>query len=163
LWPGLLAGASLRVDYVLIVSVSIAAGVEAINSAMVGTRFAGLHNHRVWLCLFFIAFIAIANLRGVREARSLFAAPSYAFIFSFLCLIGYGLVRFYLNPGIVPAPNDADLKIAEGYHAQPLNLLLLLGAFANGCAALTGIEAISNGVQSFKQPESKNAATTLSS
>src|SRR5947207_7849870 len=129
---------------------------------MVGTRFAGLHNHRVLLCLFFIGFIAIANLRCVREAGSLFAAPSYAFIFSFLCLIGYGLVRYYLNPGIVPAPNDADLKIAEGYHGQPLNLLLLLGAFANGCAALTGIEAISNGVQAFKQPESKNAATTLS-
>src|SRR5256886_8572207 len=160
--PGLVAGASLLVDYVLTVSVSVAAGVEAITSAMVGTRFASLHNHRVWLCLFFIAFITVANLRGVREAGSLFAAPSYAFIFSFLCLIGYGLVRYYLNPGIVPAPNDADLKIAEGYHAQPLNLLLLLGAFANGCAALTGIEAISNGVQAFKQPEAKNAATTLS-
>jgi amino acid transporter len=160
--PGLTAGASLLVDYVLTVSVSIAAGVEAITSAMVGTRFAGLHNHRVWLCLFFIGFITIANLRGVREAGSLFAAPSYAFIFSFLCLIGYGLIRYYLNPGMVPPPNAADLKIAEGYHAQPLHLLLLLGAFANGCAALTGIEAISNGVQAFKQPESKNAAATLS-
>src|SRR5438552_1915928 len=160
--PGLVAGASLLVDYVLTVSVSVAAGVEAITSAMVGTRLAGLHNHRVWLCLFFFSFITVANLRCVREAGSLFATPSFAFIFSFLCLIGYGLVRYYLNPGIVPAPNDADLKIAEGYHAQPLNLLLLLGAFANGCAALTGIEAISNGVQAFKQPESKNAATTLS-
>src|SRR5882724_2607123 len=160
--PGLIAGASLLVDYVLTVSVSVAAGVEAITSAVVGTRFAGLHEHRVLLCLFFIAFIAIANLRGVREAGSLFAAPSYAFIFSFLCLIGYGLVRYYLNPGMVPAPNDADLKIAEGYQAHPLSLLLLLGAFANGCAALTGIEAISNGVQAFKQPESRNAATTLS-
>src|SRR2546422_2105752 len=160
--PGLVAGASLLVDYVLTVSVSVAAGVEAITSAMVGTRFAGLHNHRVWLCLFFIAFITVANLRGVREAGSLFAAPSYAFIFSFLCLIGYGLVRYYLNPTLAVVANDVDLKIAEGYHAQPLNLLLLLGAFANGCAALTGIEAISNGVQAFKQPESKNAATTLS-
>ena len=159
--PGLVAGASLLVDYVLTVSVSTAAGVEAITSAMVGTRFAGLHDHRVLLCLFFITFIMIANLRGVREAGSLFAAPSYAFIFSFLCLISYGLVRYYLNPGIVPAPNDADLKIAEGYHAHSLNIFLLLGAFANGCAALTGIEAISNGIQAFKQPESKNAATTL--
>jgi len=159
--PGLVAGASLLVDYVLTVSVSTAAGVEAITSAMVGTRFAGLHDHRVLLCLFFITFIMIANLRGVREAGSLFAAPSYAFIFSFLCLILYGLVRYYLNPGIVPAPNDADLKIAEGYHAHSLNIFLLLGAFANGCAALTGIEAISNGIQAFKQPESKNAATTL--
>src|SRR5260221_207355 len=160
--PGLVAGASLLVDYVLTVSVSVAAGVEAITSAASGTRFAGLHNHRVWLCLFFIAFITVANLRGVREAGSLFAAPSYAFIFSFLCLIGYGLVRYYLNPRMVPAPNDADLKIAEGYQAHPLSLLLLLGAFANGCAALTGIEAISNGVQAFKQPESRNAAATLS-
>src|SRR6476620_10072017 len=158
---GLVAGASLLVDYVLTVSVSIAAGVEAITSAMVGTRFAELHNHRIWFCLFFIAFITIANLRGVREAGALFAAPSYAFIFSFLLLIGYGLVRYYLNPGLVPVPNDADLKIAEGYRAQPLNLFLMLGAFANGCAALTGIEAISNGVQAFKQPESRNAATTL--
>jgi amino acid transporter len=160
--PGLVAGASLLVDYVLTVSVSVAAGVEAITSAMVGTRFADLHNHRVWLCLFFITFITVANLRGVREAGSLFAAPSYAFIFSFLCLIGYGLIRYYLNPGSIPAPNDVDLKIAEGYQAHPLSLLLLLGAFANGCAALTGIEAISNGVQAFKQPESRNAATTLS-
>src|SRR5215510_1628036 len=160
--PGLVAGASLLVDYILTVSVSIAAGVEAITSAMVGTRFAGLHNHRVSLCLFFIAFITIANLRGVREAGAMFAAPSYAFIFSFLALLIYGLVRYYLNPGIVPVPNDADLKVAEGYHPQALNLFLLLGAFANGCAALTGIEAISNGVQAFKQPESKNAATTLS-
>jgi len=159
--PGLVAGASLLVDYVLTVSVSIAAGVEAITSAMVGTRFMGLHEHRVLLCLFFIMFIMLANLRGVREAGSLFAAPSYAFIFSFLCLIGFGLVRYYMNPGIVPLPNEADLKIAEGYQAQPLDLLLLLGAFANGCAALTGIEAISNGIQAFKKPESKNAATTL--
>jgi amino acid transporter len=160
--PGLIAGASLLVDYILTVSVSVAAGVEAITSAMVGTRFAGLHEHRVILCLFFITFITIANLRGVREAGALFAAPSYAFIISFLILIGYGLVRYYLHPAIVPVPNDADLKIAEGYHAQPLSLFLLFGAFANGCAALTGIEAISNGVQAFKQPESRNAATTLS-
>src|SRR5437588_2493149 len=160
--PGLAAGASLLVDYVLTVSVSIAAGVEAITSAMVGTRFAGLHEHRVWLCLFFIAFIAAANLRGVREAGALFAAPSYAFIFSFVFLIGFGLARYYLNHHLAVMPNDADLKIAEGYQPQPLHLLLLLGAFANGCAALTGIEAISNGVQAFKQPESRNAATTLS-
>src|ERR1051325_3574967 len=160
--PGLIAGASLLVDYILTVSVSIAAGVKAITSAVQGTRFAELHNHRVWLCLFFIAFITVANLRGVREAGSLFAAPSYAFIFSFMALIVYGLVRFYFNPGIAPIPVEADLKVAEGYNAHPLNLFLLLGAFANGCAALTGIEAISNGVQAFKQPESKNAATTLS-
>ncbi len=159
--PGLIAGASLLVDYILTVSVSVAAGVEAITSAMVGTRFAELHDHRVALCLFFLIFITLANLRGVREAGSLFAAPSYAFIVSFLFLIGYGLVRYFINPAIAPVPVDADLKIAEGYEPHLLNWFLLLGAFANGCAALTGIEAISNGVQAFKQPESKNAATTL--
>jgi amino acid transporter len=159
--PGLVAGASLLVDYCLTVSVSTSAGVEAITSAMVGTRFAPLHEHRVVLCLFFITFIMLANLRGVREAGSFFAAPSYAFIVSFLFLIGYGIIRYYVNPEIVPIPDDANLKIAEGYAPQPLHLFLLLGAFANGCAALTGIEAISNGVQAFKQPESKNAATTL--
>lgn len=159
--PGLIAGASLLVDYILTVSVSVAAGVEAITSAMIGTRLAGLHEHRVGLCLFFIGFITIANLRGVREAGALFAAPSYAFIVSFLFLIGYGLVRYFIDPGIAPAPHDVDLKIAEGYEPHVLNWFLLLGAFANGCAALTGIEAISNGVQAFKQPESKNAAITL--
>jgi amino acid transporter len=159
--PGLIAGASLLVDYVLTVSVSVAAGVEAITSATLDTRFSGLHEHRVLLCLFFIAFITVANLRGVREAGAMFAAPSYAFIFSFLILIGYGLLRFYLHPDLVAPPDDTDLKIAEGYGPQPLHLFLLLGAFANGCAALTGIEAISNGVTAFKQPEAKNASTTL--
>jgi amino acid transporter len=159
--PGLVAGASLLVDYVLTVSVSVAAGVEAITSAMLGTRLAWLDEHRVLICLFFIALITVANLRGVRESGSVFAAPSYAFVFSFLFMIGWGLFRYYMNPGIVPAPNDVDLKIAEGYHPHNLGLFLLLGAFSNGCAALTGIEAISNGVQAFKQPESKNASTTL--
>jgi amino acid transporter len=159
--PGLIAGASLLVDYILTVSVSVAAGVEAITSAMVGTRFAELHDHRIALCLFFIIFTTVANLRGVREAGSLFAAPSYAFIVSFLFLIGYGLVSYFINPSIAPIPDDTDLKIAEGYEPHLLNWFLLLGAFANGCAALTGIEAISNGVQAFKQPESKNAARTL--
>jgi amino acid transporter len=158
---GLIAGASLLVDYVLTVSVSVAAGVEAITSATLDTRFSSLHEHRILLCLFFIAFITVANLRGVREAGAMFAAPSYAFIFSFLILIGYGFLRFYLHPELTASQNDADLKIAEGYAPQPLHLFLILGAFANGCAALTGIEAISNGVTAFKQPEAKNAATTL--
>ncbi len=160
--PGLIAGASLLVDYVLTVSVSVAAGVEAITSAALGTRFEGLHNHHIVLCLFFIGLITVANLRGVREAGAMFAAPSYAFIFSFLCLIIFGLVRFYLHPDLTATSSPADLKIAEGYHPSPLHLFLLLGAFANGCAALTGIEAISNGVTAFKQPEAKNAAITLS-
>src|SRR5437773_4673019 len=123
--PGLVAGASLLVDYVLTVSVSVAAGVEAITSAMVGTRFAGLHEHRIWLCLFFIAFITVANLRGVREAGELFAAPSYAFIFSFLCLIGYGLIRYYLNSGLRVPVSNAYPKIAEVHHPEAVDLFIL--------------------------------------
>ena len=158
---GLVAGASLLVDYVLTVAVSIAAGVAAITSMVQGTRYAWLDNHKVFLCLIFITFIAIANLRGVRESGSLFAAPTYAFLISFLFMIGYGLFSYYTYGGAAPVPGPEEIKTAEGYTLQPLTLFLLLGAFSNGCAALTGIEAISNGVPAFKKPEAKNAATTL--
>jgi len=158
---GLVAGASLLVDYVLTVAVSIAAGVAAITSMVQGTRYAWLDHHKVFLCLIFIAFIAIANLRGVRESGALFAAPTYAFLISFLFMIGYGLFSYYTYGGAAPVPGPEEIKIAEGYKLQPLTLFLLLGAFSNGCAALTGIEAISNGVPAFKKPEAKNAAATL--
>ncbi len=158
--PGLVAAAALLVDYVLTVSVSISAGVAAITSAAQGTSWAWIDNHRVLLCLILIAFIAIANLRGVRESGALFAAPTYSFVISFLFMVGYGIAHYFLHPGsFVPAPED--LKLAEGYHLQPLTWFLLLGAFSNGCVALTGTEAISNGIPAFKQPESRNAATTL--
>src|ERR1041385_3116602 len=159
--PGLIAGASLLVDYVLTVSVSIAAGVAAITSAVQGTRYAGLIDHKVILCLIFIAFIAIANLRGVRESGALFATPTYVFLVSFLFMIAFGLFHYFTYGGTAAIPTQEELKTAEGYHLQPLTLFLLLGAFSNGCAALTGIEAISNGVQAFKKPEAKNAATTV--
>ena len=158
---GLVAGAALLVDYVLTVAVSIAAGVAALTSMMQGTRYAWLDQHKVFLCLIFIGFIALANLRGVRESGALFAAPTYAFLISFLFMIGYGLVSYYTYGGAAPIPGAAELKTAEGYKLQPLTLFLILGAFSNGCAALTGIEAISNGVPAFKKPEAKNAATTL--
>ena len=106
-----------------------------------------------------IALIALANLRGVRESGALFAGPTYAFVICFLFIIGYGIVNYFLQPAVAPGPED--LKLAEGYHLQPLTWFLLLGAFSNGCVALTGTEAISNGIPAFKQPESKNAATTL--
>jgi amino acid transporter len=160
-YPGLVAAAALLVDYVLTVSVSLAAGVAAITSAAQGTRFAWLDDHKVSLCLILIAFIALANLRGVRESGALFAGPTYAFLISFLFMIGYGILSYFLNPGVVAPVNAENLKLAEGYHPQPLNLLLLLGAFSNGCVALTGTEAISNGIPAFKRPESRNAATTL--
>jgi amino acid transporter len=157
----LIAAAALLVDYVLTVSVSIAAGVAAITSAVQGTRYAWLDDHKVILCLIFIAFIAIANLRGVRESGALFAAPTYVFVVSFLFMIAFGLFHYFIYGGTATAPGPEELKVAEGYKLQPLTLFLLLGAFSNGCAALTGIEAISNGVQAFKKPEATNAATTL--
>ncbi|HEY3580846.1 MAG TPA: APC family permease, partial [Pyrinomonadaceae bacterium] len=159
--PGLVAAAALLVDYVLTVSVSIAAGVAAITSAAQGTRFAGLIDHKVILCLIFILFIALANLRGVRESGALFATPTYLFVVSFIFMIVYGLFHYWIYGGAPPVPSAEHLKTAEGYHLQPLTTLLLLGAFSNGCTALTGIEAISNGVPAFKKPEAQNAATTL--
>jgi amino acid transporter len=159
--PGLIAAASLLVDYVLTVSVSIAAGVAAITSAVQGTRFAWLDEHKVILCLVFIGLIALANLRGVRESGALFATPTYVFIVSFMIMIGYGLFHYWVYDGVAPVPSSEQLKTAEGYSLQPLTTLLLLGAFSNGCTALTGIEAISNGVPAFKKPEAQNAATTL--
>ncbi len=158
---GLVAGASLLVDYVLTVAVSIAAGVAAITSMVQGTRYAWLDEHKVLLCLIFIALIAVANLRGVRESGALFAGPTYAFLISFLFMIVYGLYSYYSFGGTAPVPGSEELKTAEGYSLQPLTLFLILGAFSNGCAALTGIEAISNGVPAFKKPEARNAATTL--
>jgi amino acid transporter len=158
---GLVAGASLLVDYVLTVSVSIAAGVAAITSMVQGTRFSWLDEHKILLCLVFIAFIAVANLRGVRESGALFAAPTYAFVVCFMFMIAYGLFHYLTAGGAAPALGVDELKVAEGYKFQPVSLFLILGAFSNGCAALTGIEAISNGVPAFKQPEARNASRTL--
>jgi amino acid transporter len=158
--PGLIAAAALLVDYVLTVSVSISAGVAAITSAAQGTRWAGLDNHKVIICLVLIAFIAVANLRGVRESGALFAGPTYSFVVSFLFMVGYGIVHYIIHPVTIVIANE-QLKLAEGYPLQSLSWFLILGAFSNGCVALTGTEAISNGIPAFKQPESKNAATTL--
>ena len=163
-YPGLVAAAALLVDYVLTVSVSLAAGVAAITSAAQGTRFAWLDDHKVLLCLLLIALIALANLRGVRESGAIFAGPTYAFLICFLLMIGYGLLHYFLDPASVaalPAGPTDNIKLAEGYHSQPLTIFLLLGAFSNGCVALTGTEAISNGIPAFKQPEARNAGTTL--
>jgi amino acid transporter len=159
--PGLVAAGALLVDYVLTVSVSVSAGVAAITSAAQGTRFAALNDHKVLLCILLIAFVAIANLRGVRESGALFAGPTYVFVVSFLFMIGYGIIHYLLNPGTIAAAGPEQLKLAEGYNVQPLSWFLLLGAFSNGCVALTGTEAISNGIPAFKPPEAHNAATTL--
>lgn len=161
IYPGLIAAASLLVDYILTVSVSIAAGVAAITSAAQGTQWAWLNDHKVLLCIVFIALIAFANLRGLRESGTIFAAPTYAFVLCFLFMIGFGFVQYLMNGGVAPVPAADEIKVAEGYAFQPLTLFLILGAFSNGCAALTGIEAISNGIPAFKKPESRNASITL--
>ena len=158
---GLTAAAALLVDYVLTVSVSVAAGVEAVTSAAQGTDFAWLARHRAALCVGMIALVALANLRGIRQSGRIFAVPTYVFLFSFLGMIAWGIGFFALNPDTVTIPADAAARHADGYALQPISLLLLLSAFANGCTALTGVEAISNGVPAFRLPESRNAATTL--
>lgn len=149
-YPGLIAGAALLIDYVLTVAVSVASGVAAITSA-----FPNLYEHRVLLCLLAIGLVTMANLRGVRESGNLFAAPTYLFAGSIGLLIGVGLFRFISAHGAVP------LEPVPMAAAEPLTAFLLLRAFSSGCAALTGVEAISNGVQAFRAPEDRNASRTL--
>jgi amino acid transporter len=148
----LLTGATLFVDYILTVAVSTAAGVAAMTAAL-----PELHAIRVELALGFVALLTLGNLRGIREAGSLFAIPSYVFIFSFGGMLVVGVVRLALGHDL--SAGTPIHAIEEGRDA--LTGFLLLRAFASGAAALTGIEAIADGVPSFKAPEAKNAATTL--
>lgn len=146
---GLVAAAALLVDYTLTAAVSLTAGVAAIASA-----FPGLWPHRVALSLVLLAVITLANMRGLRESGTLMAIPVYFFLLSYLAMLGVGAVRALLEgPGAfaVTAPPPT----------LPLTTLLVLHAFASGSTALTGIEAISNGVPAFKPPEAKNARQTL--
>ena len=151
--PGLVAASSLLIDYVLTVAVSTAAGVAAITS------FApGLHDMRVPLGLAFIAVLAIGNLRGIREAGMIFAIPTYIYVLSLAGLIAYGLFR--VVSGDIPAPAiPPDPLPTTGIAA--LSVLLILRAFASGSVALTGAEAVANGVPSMKPPEARNASMTL--
>ena len=150
LW-GLIAAAALLLDYILTVAVSTAAGVAAVTSA-----FPGLLRDRVALGLMFLFLLAVGNLRGVRQSGRIFAFPTYMFIFSMASLIVTGIVRASLG---YPAVEPAVAAVPEIQH--DLNLWLLMKAFSAGCAALTGIEAVSNGVQAFRKPEARNASLTL--
>jgi amino acid transporter len=150
----LVAASALLIDYVMTVAVSTSSAVEQIISA-----FPGLNGERVLIGVTAIALIAIANLRGLREAGNIFAAPTYLFIVSSLIMIAIGAFRIVVlgegqtyGPTAVQQLNDA---------VQPITILLLLRAFAAGAVALTGTEAIATGVPAFKPPEAKNAATTL--
>lgn len=147
-YAGLVAAASLMIDYILTVTVSIAAGTAALTSAV-----PALQPFTVSLCLIFIFLLMLANLRGVKESGNLFMIPTYAFIVSIVILIALGLIK--QASGQVSAVYPT-LPVQEG-----LSLFFILKAFSAGCTALTGVEAISNGVLAFKPPEWKNARMTL--
>jgi amino acid transporter len=148
--PALVAAAALLVDYVLTVSVSVVAGIAALTSAV-----PALHRYRVVLSILAVAGIALGNLRGVRESGRLFAAPTYFFVVSILVMVGYGLVGAIFH-WLPEAPYEPHPPGLEG-----LSLFLLLRSYAAGCTALTGVEAVSNGVQALKPPEGRNAQTVM--
>src|SRR5262245_9923912 len=148
--PALASGAALLIDYVLTVAVRVAAGVASVTSA-----FHVLFPYRVWLGVFLVAAIGIANLRGIRESGKIFAAPTYLFIVSISAMVGWGIVGavFHRLPATPYQPHPPGL---EG-----IGLFLILRAFASGCTAPTGVEAVSDGVPAFKPPESHNARIVL--
>ncbi|WKA52818.1 APC family permease [Planococcus liqunii] len=148
--PGLLAGGSLLVDYILTVAVSVSAGTDAITSA-----FPALHDHNVAIAVTFVILLTILNLRGVTESASILAYPVYLFVLALFLLIGVGL--FNILTGTV----SSDLHTPVGTPIAGISLFLLLRAFASGSSALTGVEAISNAIPNFKEPASSNAAKTL--
>ena len=149
--PSLIAAAALLIDYILTVAVSIAAGVAALTSA-----FPGWIDHRVAIALAFVVILMFGNLRGIRESGQIFAAPTYFFIVSLLALIAMGAWHGFTGT-VQPVGAVVPLESL----GQPVTIFLLLRAFSNGCTAMTGVEAVSNGVPAFKPPESTNAAATL--
>jgi amino acid transporter len=152
-WAGLTAAAALLIDYTLTVAVSIAAGVAALTSAL-----PALHDHRVGLAIAFITLLMIGNLRGIRESGNIFSVPTYFFITMILVLIAAGLWRSVTGT-IEPVAPTEPLYVPEA--AGAFTTFVLLRAFANGCTAMTGVEAVADGVPAFRPPEAKNAATTL--
>ncbi len=147
---GLIAGGSLLVDYILTVAVSVSAGTDALTSA-----FPALHVHAVAIAVFFVLLITVLNLRGIRESATILAYPVYLFVAALFILIGAGLYNVFT--GQVPA----ELHAAVGTPVAGISLFILLKAFASGCSALTGVEAISNAIPNFKEPAPNNAAKTL--
>lgn len=148
LYPGLVAGGSLMIDYILTVTVSVSAGTAALTSAIPALR-----PFTVGLCLVFVFLLMVANLRGVRESGKLFMIPTYAFIVSIFIIIALGL--YQQITGHIPE-NYPEIPVKE-----ELSLFFILRGFSAGCTALTGVEAISDGVLAFKPPEWKNARLTL--
>ncbi|GAB4418079.1 MAG: APC family permease [Anaerolineales bacterium] len=154
--PALIVAAALLTDYILTVSVSVSAGIRAITSA-----FPQLHDLRVIMALGAIFVITLINLRGVRESGTVFALPTYAFVGGVMLVILVGLIRYFGLFGATPLDITPHLVEPQRDLSGFLYIWLLLRAFAAGCTALTGIEAISDGVASFKPPESVNASKTM--
>ncbi|WP_425556152.1 APC family permease [Kitasatospora nipponensis] len=156
---GLVVAASLLVDYVMTVAVSVASGVDNIISAL-----PSLADYRVLMAVAFVVLLAAMNLRGVRESGKAFAAPTYLFIGGIMLMVITGLVKIALGHGPVAASASYGIIPVDGKDNLAGLALLMLGlrAFASGCTALTGVEAISNGVPAFRTPKSRNAATTMS-
>ncbi|MBI2449987.1 MAG: APC family permease [Candidatus Nealsonbacteria bacterium] len=152
--PGLIGASSLVFDYILTVTVSVAAGVAAITSA-----FPSLYPYRILMGLLVILFLMWINLKGVRSSGRIFSLPTYIFIATILGLLIIGIIRVIF--GILPKAAILTDVTATALPLQALSLLLILRAFSSGCAALTGIEATSNGVRAFKEPETKNAGKIL--
>jgi amino acid transporter len=153
-YPGLLAAAALMIDYVLTVAVGISAGVGALVSAA-----PQLQRHTLAMCLGILVVITIVNLRGVREAGAFFMIPTYAFLGSLLCAILIGVSKTVLAGGH-PVPVVAPPSVTLPVYATA-SLWLLLQVFSNGCTAMTGVEAVSNGVRAFREPTVRNAQRTL--
>ena len=156
--PAQVAGVSLLTDYILVVAVSASAGTAALYSV-----FSELYPYRIFIALFFIAIVALGNLRGVKESGRIFAVPTYAFVVAMALMIGYGLYKAGFGGGLdqisIEEMNPEQAHEALGISA--VGWFLVLHAFASGGAAVTGVEAISNGVPAFREPSWKNAAQTL--
>ena len=155
--PSLVAGSSLLVDYILTVAVSVAGGVLAIRTA---TGFD--HKYTVPVCLLCVLLMTVVNLRGVKESGAAFAGPTYFYILMLIVLLATGLYRVFVQHlGPIPERLLSEDAIRISKETKSLGLYMLLRAFSSGAVALSGVEAVSNGVPSFKKPESKNAAATL--
>ncbi|MEI9977240.1 MAG: APC family permease [Ignavibacteriota bacterium] len=152
-FPGLLAGAALMIDYILNVAVGISAGVGALVSAL-----PSLHAHTLGLCLAILAIITMVNLRGLREAGLIFLAPTYLFVGTLTLMILIGAIKALLAGG-TPTPVVAPLPFPPVTAA--VGVWLMLKAFSSGCTALTGVEAVSNGVLAFQEPAVQTARKTL--
>jgi amino acid transporter len=151
--PALIAAAALLTDYILTVSVSIASGVAQITSA-----FPELYEYRVVISVAFIMFVMLMNLRGVKESGTAFAIPTYFFVLMMTSTVGLGLLRF-ITGSLGTVADPPELELLHG--VSQITPFLILHAFASGTTALTGVEAISNGITAFKEPRSRNAGITL--